>query len=294
LITFKSGKLLNGKNMKISASQIGKYRLKGQPVVMLTSYDYPTALIEDRCGVDVQLVGDSVGTNVLGYSDVSQVTISDMIHHTAAVARGAGTSFVLCDMPFGSFANPEMAVENAGKLISAGADGIKMEGEQESLEQVRAVAGIGIPVCAHIGYTPQTDGAKASVQGKNLERALELINIAKELETAGAFMIVLELIPWQLSAEITRLLSIPTIGIGAGPYCTGQVQVIHDIIGLSGRIYKHAKAFTDTAKTVSMAVQEYASQVISGDFPSVANAASLSEDILEQLKKQTGLGFERK
>jgi 3-methyl-2-oxobutanoate hydroxymethyltransferase len=270
--------------MKITAENLIARKKHGPKIVMLTSYDYPTAIIEDNCCVDIQLIGDSVGTNVLGYTDVSQVTVDDMLHHTKAVARGVKRSFILCDMPYRSFATAELAIDNARRFLDGGADGVKIEGEQESLDQIGMVAAAGIPVCAHIGYTPQTDGAKAVVQGKNLQRAQELVSVALKLEQAGAFMIVLELIPRQLTAEITRLLRIPTIGIGAGPFCDGQVQVIHDITGLSSRIFRHAKTYGETGREFSRIITAYADDVHAGNFPASENSANLPDDTLHSIQ----------
>jgi 3-methyl-2-oxobutanoate hydroxymethyltransferase len=265
--------------MKISIDILRARKKTGPPVVMLTSYDYPMAVLEDEAGIDIQLVGDSVGTNVLGYEDVSMVSMADMVHHVRAVSRGSRHSFVLCDMPYKSFDTPEQALHNARILLENGANGVKIEGEAEALEQVRTVSASGIAVCAHIGYTPQTDGAKASVQGKDFERARNLITIALELQKAGASLMVLELIPEILSARITDLLSIPTIGIGAGRYCDGQVQVIHDILGLTSRVFRHAKAYGDFRGAFRGAVSAYADDVRRGVFPSEKNAASIDPEV---------------
>jgi 3-methyl-2-oxobutanoate hydroxymethyltransferase len=270
--------------MKITENELRSRKSGGPKIVMCTCYDFPTACLEDECGVDVQLIGDSVGTNVLGCADVSEVTVADMIHHVKAVGRGARRSFVICDMPFNSFQTPSQALDTARRFIEAGADGIKMEGEEEALEQVRHVASSHIPVCAHIGYTPQTDGIKATVQGKDLARAQELITIARKLEKAGAFMIVLELIPQQLAAAITAGIGIPTIGIGAGKFCDGQVQVIHDIAGMSRRIFRHAKAYADLGQEYERLLKAYIDDVRSGSFPTEKNAAQLPDAILRDIE----------
>lgn len=271
--------------MKITIEQIKQRRQDGGRVVMLTCYDYPTAQVEDAAGVDVLLVGDSVGTNVLGYSDVNQVTLADMIHHVKAVARGAQRALVLGDMPSGTFATDALALSNARALLAAGADAVKIEGESEALSQVRTVAGAGIAVCAHIGYTPQTDGAKASVQGRDVARAIELMDIARKLESAGASMLVLELIPERLAQEITACISIPTIGIGAGRFCTGQVQVVLDIAGMSTRVYRHAKAYGSVREQLADAITAYVSEVRHGMFPTAQHAATLPDDVYEQVHR---------
>lgn len=279
--------------MKLSARDIGA-RKQGPKITMLTCYDYPTALLEDKCGIDVQLVGDSVGTNLLGYSDVSQVTVEDMRHHVGAVSRGAKRSFVLCDMPYRSFETEEMAYKNASIFIEAGADGIKMEGEDSIIDTVRYVASRGIPVCSHIGYTPQTDGVKATVQGKDFKRAVELITVAKKMEKAGAFIIVLELIPEQLAREITSILSIPTIGIGAGRYCDGQVQVIFDICGISTRIFRHAKAYDNLSQRYTSLIGSYVSEVKGGIFPAEGNASRLPDNVYNEIVEWINMDKELK
>jgi 3-methyl-2-oxobutanoate hydroxymethyltransferase len=265
--------------MKLTVADLLEKKKRGEKIVMLTSYDYPTAALEDECGVDIQLIGDSVGTNVLGYDDVSQVTVEDMVHHVRAVARGAKRSFVLGDMPYRSFDTEKVAVENARRLTEAGADGIKMEGEEEAEAQVRRVVREGIPVCAHIGYTPQTDGSRPSVQGKEASRAIELLDISRRLEDVGASLLVLELVPEALAGRITSRLSIPTIGIGAGRYCDGQVQVVFDILGLTPRVFRHAKAYAGLREVYGSALRSYAGEVRGGQFPTEANAPKLPEEV---------------
>ncbi len=269
--------------MKITVEQLQQRKRDGERIVMLTAYDYPTAQTESAAGVDVLLVGDSVGTNVLGYGDVSQVRMEDMVHHVAAVARGARDAFVLGDMPYGSFADEALAVRNARRLVQAGADGVKIEGEGEALKQVAAVAQAAIPVCAHIGYTPQTDGGRAQVQGKDLARAMELVMVAQRLERAGASLLVLELIPERLAGEITSCVSIPTVGIGAGRLCDGQVQVVLDIAGLSERVFRHSRAYADLGTQLSRAVAAYAGDVRSGTFPGEENVSRLADSVYAEI-----------
>jgi 3-methyl-2-oxobutanoate hydroxymethyltransferase len=266
--------------MKITIESLAARKKRGPKIVMLTSYDFPTALLEDEL-VDIQLVGDSVGTNILGYPDVSHVSIADMVHHTAAVARGASRSFVLCDMPFRSFETPAQALETARRLIDAGADGVKMEGETVH-RQIEAVAGAGIPVCAHIGFTPQTK-SKATVQGKDLARAKELLQTAVSIEQAGAALMVLELIPERLAGRITELLGIATIGIGAGRLCDGQVQVVLDILGLSERIFRHAKAYQSLKGAMGDGIAAYAAAVRDQSFPADANVSRLDDEVYDQI-----------
>jgi 3-methyl-2-oxobutanoate hydroxymethyltransferase len=230
------------------------------------------------------LVGDSLGTTVLGYDDSTMVTMDDMIHHTRAVVRGAPHSFVCVDLPYGAIATPDIATTNARKLSDAGAGAVKMEGGSEITDQVSSVTQKGIAVCAHIGFLPQT-GGKPRVVGKTLGEAKGLVESALALEEAGAFMIVLELIPEELAGEITRLLSIPTIGIGAGRFCSGQVQVFHDMLGLSQRIFRHVKDYAGGRQIFAKAVSQYVGDVRSGSFPAESNASPMPEDVLAQVKE---------
>jgi 3-methyl-2-oxobutanoate hydroxymethyltransferase len=268
--------------MKMSIESISAKKRANDKITMLTSYDFPTARIEDLCGIDIQLVGDSLGTNVLGYSGVEEVTVADMLHHVKAVGRGAKRSFILSDMPYRSFETPEIALRNAQLFCSAGADGVKMEGEA-IVPMIKRVAAEGIAVCGHIGYTPQTDGDRATVQGKSFTRAIELIQAAREIEAAGAALIVLELIPEELAGIITRALTIPTIGIGAGRLCDGQVQVIYDILGLSSRIYRHAKAYDNLSARYSAIISSYIADITQGLFPSDKNSIALPDDVRTQI-----------
>jgi 3-methyl-2-oxobutanoate hydroxymethyltransferase len=252
---------------------------------MITAYDFPTAFLVDECGIDVVLVGDSLGTNVLGYNDVSQVTMDDMLHHIRAVARGIRRAFILADMPYHSFQTNDTAFENARRLIDNNAHGVKIEGEFDVVDRVKFLTERNIPVCAHIGYTPQTKGKKPSMQGKDASQAQELIKSALALEKAGACMIVLELITGQIAGEITNLLKIPTIGIGAGPLCDGQVLVIHDMIGMTERTFKHVKTFGNARDVVKTALYRYAEEVREGIFPSEANTSYMATPVFDEIKE---------
>ena len=274
--------------MKITKSDLENYKPSLRKITMVTSYDSPCAKIADECGIDVVLVGDSVGTNVLGYAEISQVTMEDMLHHVRAVASGVRRAFILADLPAEAIASPDEALNNAKRLLENGADGVKIEGGAEVSDRIGRMAQQGIAVCAHIGYTPQKMGSKAVVQGKDLKQAQELIDSALALEKAGAFMIVLELITEELSGEISRLLKIPTIGIGAGPLCDGQVQVIHDISGLSPRVFKHAKAYGNVKQEFAKAISHYAQEVREGVFPTEKNAFSLGPEVLKEIKEWIG------
>jgi 3-methyl-2-oxobutanoate hydroxymethyltransferase len=254
--------------MRVSIHDLRALKAEGKRFVMLTAYDFPTAQILDRAGVPVLLVGDSVGRNVLGYPNELPVTMEEMLHHVKAVARGAEHAMVVGDMPFMSFqASVEDGVRNAGRLIKeGGAHAVKIEGVQ--LDLVQRLVDIGIPVMAHIGLTPQSvyglGGLK--VQGRG-EAATKLMEQATQLEKAGAFAVVLEAMPADLGEEISRSLQIPTIGIGAGPGCDAQVLVIHDLLGLTEKPPKLAKAYADLRRTITEAVEAFVADVDRGDFP---------------------------
>ena len=270
--------------MKITASDFLKRKMSAQPITMLTAYDSPSARILDECGVDAVLVGDSVGTAVLGYDNITRVTMDDMLHHVAAVKRGIQRAFVIGDMPYRSYAMPALALRNARRFVKSGAKAVKMEGGAKILKQVRLLYEKGIPVCGHLGYLPQSC-ARPGVVGKTIEEAKRLINDAIALQDAGAFMIVLELVPVQLARHITGRLRIPTIGIGAGPFCDGQVQVLHDMLGLSPKLYKHVKAFANGKDVFLKAVSQYVSEVRKRSFPTRANASDLDDDIVNELSE---------
>ena len=261
--------------MRVSIHDLRALKAEGKRFVMLTAYDFPTAQILDRAGVPVLLVGDSVGRNVLGYPNELPVTMEEMLHHVKAVARGAEHAMVVGDMPFMSFqASVEDGVRNAGRLIKeGGAHAVKIEGVQ--LDLVQRLVDIGIPVMAHIGLTPQSvyglGGMK--VQGRG-EAATKVMEQATQLEKAGAFAVVLEAMPADLGEEISRSLQIPTIGIGAGPGCDAQVLVIHDLLGLTEKPPKLAKAYADLRGTITDAVESFIADVERGEFPDTEHSYS--------------------
>ncbi len=266
----------------------------GEKIVMLTAYDYPSARLAQEAGVDVILVGDSLGMVVLGYDSTVPVTMADMVHHSRAARRGAKDTFMLTDMPFLSYQiSPAQALENAARLVQeGGCEGVKVEGGEEIAAQVRALTGAGIPVCGHIGLTPQSATALSGykVQGRTAEAARKLVRDAQALEEAGAFMIVLECIPAQVAELIGRKLSIPTIGIGGGAQCDGQVLVYHDTLGLFERfVPKFVKQYETLGVKARQALSEYAREVRSGAFPDAAHSFSMNE---EQLQKIYGPGEE--
>lgn len=259
---------------------------------MLTAYDYPTAKIADAAGTDIILVGDSLGMVVLGYPDTLSVTVDDMLHHTRAVARGTERALVVGDMPYLSYhISTEESVRNAGKFIQAGARAIKIEGgKPQRIKTVEAIMGAEIPVMGHIGLTPQSVNAIGGfkLQGKNADDAKRLIDEAVALDQAGCFSIVLECVPEELAALITERVSIPTIGIGAGPSCDGQVLVYHDLLGLyDGHTPKFVRKYANTAEVMREAIAKYLDDVRTGRFPD-GNAESFHMSSTEELKKLYG------
>lgn len=273
-------------------SDFHQMKKSGQKIVMLTAYDYPSARLAQEAGMDVILVGDSLGMVVLGYDSTVPVTMADMIHHSRAARRGATDTFMLADMPFLTYQiSPAQALENAARLVQeGGCEGVKVEGGEEIAPQVRALTAAGIPVCGHIGLTPQSVTALSGykVQGRTAEAAKKLLRDALALEDAGAFMIVLECIPAQVADHISRKLSIPTIGIGGGAQCDGQVLVFHDTLGLFDRfVPKFVKQFETLGVKAKQALSDYAGEVRSGAFPDAAHSFSMSED---QLQKIYGAG----
>ena len=257
---------------KVTIAGLQAKKDAGQPITMMTAYDYPSACLVDGAGMDTILVGDSLGMVVLGYDSTVPVTMDEMIHHCKAARRGTQKAFLIGDMPFMSYqANLDTAVENAGRFIKeAGCDAVKLEGGSDMAPVVRAVVRAGIPVCAHIGLTPQTATMLSGfrVQGKDAESARAMVQSAKDLEEAGAFMIVMECIPDALAARITRELRIPTIGIGAGVECDGQVLVYHDLVGLFERFTpKFVKQYTNLSPLIREALQNYKAEVEQRTFP---------------------------
>ncbi len=257
---------------KITIADLLQKKESGKKITMMTAYDFPTASLVDQAGIDTILVGDSLGMVMLGYESTVPVTMDEMIHHSKAVCRGAKHSFVIGDMPFMAYQiSVEKAIENAGRFIKdAGCEGVKLEGGTEMAQVVKAIVDAGIPVCAHIGLTPQT-ATKLSgfkVQGKDAESAGQLVRSAKELEEAGAFMIVMECIPDLLAEKITKELDIPTIGIGAGKDCDGQVLVYHDLVGLFERFTpKFVKQYINLAPKIKDALTQFKVEVERGTFP---------------------------
>ncbi len=260
-------------------------------IAMLTAYDFPTAQLVDEAGGEIILVGDSLGMVVLGYEDTLSVTLDDMIHHSKAVVRGSKRSFVVVDMPFLTYhINEEEALRNAGRIMQeTGAQGVKVEGGVEIIKAVRAITSAGIPVMGHLGLTPQSAGQLGGfkVQGKDPRVARKMIDDALALESAGAFSLVLECVPWQLARVITEKVSIPVIGIGAGKYCDGQVLVYHDVMGLfTGKRPKFVKQYVDARSEMVKGVQEYMKELKEGMFPAEQHTFTMTEEVLEEVLKE--------
>ena len=255
--------------MTVTIRDLQKWKAEGTRFAMLTAYDHPTAKIFDEAGIPVLLVGDSVGNNVLGYENTLPVTMDEMLHHTKAVTRGARNALVVGDMPFLSYqVSVEEGVRNAGRFLKEGGVGaVKIEGPQ--IELVHKLVELGIPVMAHVGLTPQSVHAMGGyrVQGRGEEAAGRVTDQALALEKAGAFAIVLEAMPSELGAELTKTLQIPTIGIGAGPNTDAQVLVSSDLLGMSERIPSFARAYADLRNEISRAVSSFADDVKAGRFP---------------------------
>jgi 3-methyl-2-oxobutanoate hydroxymethyltransferase len=271
---------------RLTVADILRMHADGERLPMLTAYDYPTARILDDAGIPLLLVGDSLGQVLLGYDSTVRVTMTEMLHHTAAVARGARRALVIGDMPFLSYSSVDEALENAGRFLrEAGATAVKVEGGVRSARIVEALVRAGIPVMAHIGWTPQSQhgmGGKVRVQGKSRESARALLADAIAIQEAGAFSMVLELVPEQLAALITSRLRVPTIGIGAGAGCSGQVQVVTDLLGMGDFQPRHARPYADLKTTIRAAAEQWAADVAAGAFPGPAESVRMDEATLEE------------
>ncbi len=276
--------------MRISINQIRDMKRKGEKITMLTAYDYTTARIIDEVGIPLILVGDSLGMVVLGYESTIPVTIEEMLHHTKAVVRGTKQAMVIGDMPFMTYhVSVSDALRNAARFIQeGGAQAVKLEGGVTVAEKVRSIVNCGIPVMGHIGLTPQSlhqlGGYK--VQGRTETAAARLLDDAKALEQAGAFAVVLETVPTPLATLVTQRIGMPTIGIGAGIGCDGQVQVVSDILGLfTDFVPKHTKQYARLADVIRAAVTEYDTEVRDGSFPAEEQSFAMDESILAKLAK---------
>ena len=274
--------------MKNTVLTFQQAKKEGTRLSMLTAYDYSTAKLVDAAGINSILVGDSLGNTILGYEDTLSVTMEDMIHHTAAVARGAKNALVIGDMPFMSYqASVYDAVVNAGRLMKEGrANAVKLEGGASVCEQIKAIVGASIPVCAHIGLTPQSINAFGGfkVQGKGEKQAQQLLDDARRVQEAGAFAVVLEGIPALLAQKITDTLDIPTNGIGAGPACDGQVLVYQDMLGMFTDFKpKFVKHFANVGEIMTEAFKTFDQEVKEGVFPAPEHTYKIDEDIIGRL-----------
>ena len=275
-------------NKRITTAAIRQKKSAGEVITMLTAYDAAFARLLDEAGVDMLLVGDSLGNTMLGYDSTLPVTMEEILHHTRAVCRGASHALIVADMPFMSYQiSIEDALRNAGRILKeTAAQAVKLEGGKEVTATVKAMTSAGIPVVGHLGLTPQSvhqlGGFK--VQGKDVAAAQQLIDDARGLEAAGAFAVVLECVPAPLAAKVTQALSIPTIGIGAGNGCDGQVLVIHDILGLlPGFKPKFVKPYRALHTEITAAVQEYIDEVKNRQFPGPEHSFTLADEVLEKL-----------
>lgn len=277
---------------KVTARQLLKMKRAGEKITMVTAYDYPGARLADEAGVETVLVGDSLGMVVLGYETTLEVTMEQMVHHTKAVARGCKNALVIADLPFLSYQiTPEEALRNAGRLVRAGAGAVKLEGGREVTAAVKKITEAGIPVMGHLGFTPQSIHKFGGffVQGKTSTDAVNLLEDALALQEAGAFSLVLELTPWELAAAITRELAIPTIGIGSGPECDGQVQVFHDLFGLCGDFQpRHAKQYVDVGGIIREGLQRYVGEVKKGVFPGEEQSRRMAPEELALFREALG------
>lgn len=273
--------------MRVSIQDLQASKDRGERFPVLTAYDYPTAKIIDELGIPVILVGDSLANVVLGYDSTVFVTMDEMLHHTKAVARGAKQALVVGDMPFMSYqTNAEDALSNAARFLrEAGAQAVKLEGGEVMAETVRTLTERGIPVMGHVGYTPQSSyKIGRRVQGRSLEDARKLVRDAQALDEAGAFAVVVELVPSELAKVITERIKVPTIGIGAGPDCDAQVQVISDILGIyTDFVPRHAKRFANLADAMREGVKSYVADVMDGSFPGPEHGTDMEDEVLRAL-----------
>jgi 3-methyl-2-oxobutanoate hydroxymethyltransferase len=281
--------------MRVTIADIRKKKAKGERFAAITAYDVVTGRLVDEAGIPFLLVGDSLGMVALGYDSTIPVTLDDMIHHTRAVVRGNKTSLIVIDLPFMTYhKSPEQALESAGRGIQeGGAQAVKLEGGRVIAPTVDRLTRAGIPVVGHLGLTPQSihqlGGFKA--QGKDVSRATELLEDALALQEAGAFAIVLECVPAELSALITKRLAIPTIGIGSGPHCDAEIQVIADTLGwFSDFVPKHAKQFAKLADAAADALTQYVEEVEAGGFPTEKESVSVSEDVIRAVEESVAEG----
>lgn len=275
---------------KLTIDDIIRMKGEGKKIVAITAYDYPSALLVDRAGIDIVLVGDTCGMVVLGYESTIPVTMDEMLHHCRAVKRGIKRALVVGDMPFMSYqGSKEQAITNAGRFIKeGGCDAAKLEGGANFKDTIKAIADVGIPVMGHIGLLPQTATLWSGyrLQGKNADEAMRLVRDANALSASGVFSIVLESIPTEVAKVITEGVEVPTIGIGAGPHCDGQILVLHDLLGLYERFLpRFVKRYANLGKDVLKALESYKEEVQKSAFPSDQHCYHMSKEELEKLSK---------
>ena len=276
---------------RVTARHITQMKAKGEKIPMVTAYDYTSARLADEAGLPLLLVGDSLGMVVLGYDSTIPVTMEDMLHHIKAVSRGAQKAHIVGDLPFMTYhVDASQALTNAGRLIQeGGAQSVKLEGGESVADKVHRIVECGIPVMGHIGLTPQSANALGGyrVQGRGRQEAVQLLKDACALEEAGAYAVVLELVPAPLARIISQRLTIPTIGIGAGPHCDGQVQVLHDMLGLyTDFVPKHTKQYLRLAEDMKGALGRYAEEVKDGSFPTEKESFDMDEAVVEGLVEE--------
>jgi 3-methyl-2-oxobutanoate hydroxymethyltransferase len=271
---------------RLTVVDIAKLYADGVRIATITAYDFPTAALVDEAGIPLILVGDSLAQVMLGYDTTVRVSMDEMLHHTKAVVRGSKRALIVADMPFLSYSTPDDAIANAGRFLrEGGVQAVKVEGGVRSARVIEALVKAGIPVMGHIGLTPQAINAigKVRVQGKSRDQARSLLADALAVQEAGAFAVVLELVPGQLAAAITERLTIPTIGIGAGAGCSGQIQVITDTLGWGDWTPKHARRYADLRGTILGAVERYKADVEAGSFPAEAETVLMDPAVLDEV-----------
>ena len=273
---------------RVTVRQIAEMKQRGEKIPMITAYDYTTAALADAAEIPIVLVGDSLGMVVLGHESTIPVTLDDIIHHTKMVARGNRNSLIVADLPFMTYqVDPSEALRNAARLLQeGGAHTVKLEGGENVAATVRRIVECDIPVMGHVGVTPQSVNAFGGyrVRGRSVEQARQILKDALALEAAGAYAVVLELVPAPLARLVTKRLTVPTIGIGAGPGCDGQVQVLHDMLGLfTDFVPRHAKRYANLGETIKEAFARYSQEVKQGSFPTDKESFTMDEELLAQL-----------
>ncbi|KAF9585551.1 hypothetical protein BGW38_001856 [Lunasporangiospora selenospora] len=277
---------------KVTLATLRKLHKRNEPITVMTAHDFPTGTLVDKAGIDMTLVGDSLAMVALGYTSTSEITLEEMLHHCRAVSRGTRSSFLVADMPFGTYeTNPDQAVSNAVRMIKEGkVEAVKLEGGKEMAPTIARLTQVGIPVLGHIGLTPQRQASLGGykVQGKTVAKAKAMIDDALALQQAGCYAVVLEAVPAPVATHITNLLSIPTIGIGAGAGCSGQVLVQQDMLGLYGRVPRFCKTYRSLADDIVGALKEYSADVKSGTFPAEEHTYPMPQEELNRFMEFVG------